>query len=114
MYLTIRLITFAIFVVLFSLSLAAKAQRSTLDQLRHDLAMRYLEPAPHMALAKFYLDKGDRLQAFYILEAARRGRFEDAIFNRAFLNSFGNSPDNDNDRDAPVLDEYRRRIRSLR
>jgi tetratricopeptide (TPR) repeat protein len=113
MYLISRLITVAIFVGLFSLSPGARAQNSALDQLRHDLAMQYLEPSPHMALAKFYLDKGDRLQAFYILEGARRGRFEDKIFNQAFLKSFGNSTDNDNDRDAPGLDAYRRRIAEL-
>jgi tetratricopeptide (TPR) repeat protein len=113
MYLTGRLITATIFVWLFSLSPVASAQSSVLDQLRHDLAMRYLEPTPHMALAKFYFDKGDRLQAFYILESARRGRFEDTIFNQAFLTTFGHSTDSDNDREAPGLDDYRRRIAEL-
>src|SRR5947207_15400204 len=112
MYLTGQLITATIFVWLFSLSPVASAQSSVLDQLRHDLAMHYLEPTPHMALAKFYLDKGDRLQAFYIMESARRGRLKDTIFNQAFLNTFGHSTDSDNDRDheAPGLADYRRRI----
>ncbi|MFN2481825.1 MAG: HEAT repeat domain-containing protein [Pyrinomonadaceae bacterium] len=51
--------------------------------------MRYMEPAPHMALAKYFRDRGDRIQAFYILETARRGRFEQADFNRAFAAAFG-------------------------
>lgn len=51
--------------------------------------MNYLKPAPHMALAKYYLDKGERLQAFYILEYARRARFPEAVFNQAFQTFFG-------------------------
>ncbi len=62
----------------------ARAQDPTLDQLRVDFAMRYLEPPPHMALAKYYLAHDNRLLAFDILEAARRGRFEESVFNRAF------------------------------
>jgi len=50
--------------------------------------MRFLEPAPHMALAKYYLDHGNRLPAFDILEAARRGHFEEAVFNQAFQLTF--------------------------
>jgi len=66
----------------------ARGQEPTLGELRTDFAMRFLEPAPHMALAKYYLDRGNRLLAFDILEAARRTRFEEAIFNRAFQLSF--------------------------
>src|SRR5882672_6039136 len=62
----------------------ARAQDPTLDQLRVDFAMRYLEPPPHMALAKYYLAHDNRLLAFDIFEAARRGRFEESAFNRAF------------------------------
>jgi len=51
--------------------------------------MHFLEPAPHMALAKYYKDHDNRLLAFYILETARRTRFEEAIFNRAFQMTFG-------------------------
>ncbi|HEY0324205.1 MAG TPA: tetratricopeptide repeat protein [Pyrinomonadaceae bacterium] len=101
-----------IFIGLFSFSLAAHAQSGTLDKLRYDLAMRYLEPAPHMALAKFFHDKGDRLQAFYLLEAARRGRFEEPIFNQAFVESF-QAESSDNERDAPLLKQYKKRIEAL-
>jgi len=66
----------------------ARAQDPTLNQLRVDFAMRYLEPPPHMALAKYYLAHGNRLMAFNILEAARRGTLEESVFNRAFHVSF--------------------------
>lgn len=56
----------------------------SLPQLRNDFAMRYLEPSPHFALARYYFNRGDKLQAFYLLEAARRGRFEESVFNKAF------------------------------
>jgi hypothetical protein len=44
----------------------AQAQDNQLKRLRADYAMRFLEPEPHMALAKYFFDRGDRLQAFYI------------------------------------------------
>jgi tetratricopeptide (TPR) repeat protein len=108
-----RSISIVILIGLFCFSLAAQTQSSgTLDQLRNDLAMRYLEPAPHMALAKYYLDKGDRLQAFYILEAARRGRFEEPVFNHAFRKAFGqsNSLDDRQETESPLLVQYQKRI----
>lgn len=111
MYLLIRSISVVIFIGLFSLSLAA--QGDALDGLRHEVAMRYLEPSPHMALAKFYLNKGDRLQAFYILEAARRGRFEETIFNQAFLDAFGQAKLLDNKADGKPLAQYQKRIEAL-
>jgi hypothetical protein len=115
MYLFIRVISFVTLAGLFILSGEAQAQSSNLDQLRHDWAVRYLEPHPHMALAKFYLDKGDRLQAFYLLEAARRGRFEESIFNQAFFDSFlkATSSDSDSKADTPLLDQYKKRIEAL-
>ena len=69
-------------------STGTPAQDGQLQQLRADFAMRFLEPAPHMALAKYYLDHGNRLQAFEILEAARRSRFEESVFNQAFQLTF--------------------------
>jgi len=106
--------TIVIFIALASFYPTTQAQTVTLDQLRHDLAMRYLEPSPHMALARFYFDKGDRLQAFYILEAARRGRFEESIFNQAFLESFGQlSLANNEKADPPLLQQYSKRIAVL-
>lgn len=43
-----------------------------LEKLRADYAMRYAEPSPHVALAKHHFDRGNRILAFFILEAARR------------------------------------------
>jgi tetratricopeptide (TPR) repeat protein len=50
--------------------------------------MRYLEPAPHMALAKYYVAHGNRIAGFFILESARRGLFEEKVFNAAFFRDF--------------------------
>ncbi|HYR75142.1 MAG TPA: tetratricopeptide repeat protein [Pyrinomonadaceae bacterium] len=74
--------------VVMSSCLLAQAQNEPLKQLRVDYALRFLEPAPHMALAKYFLDNGNRLQAFDILEAARRSRFEESVFNQAFQLAF--------------------------
>lgn len=68
---------------------ATQATDPQLIQLRLQLANSYLEPAAHMALAKYYWQKGERLQAFYISEYARRQRFPEAQFNAAFQKTFG-------------------------
>lgn len=59
-----------------------------LAQLQNDFAVRYFEPEPHMALAKYYLSRGDRQEAFLVLETARRGILEEAVFDRAFQVAF--------------------------
>lgn len=66
----------------------AQTENPQLIKLRQELATNYLEPAPHIALARYYWDRGDRLQAFYISEYARRARFPEPIFNQAFFSSF--------------------------
>lgn len=53
-----------------------------------------------MALAKYFRDRGDRLQAFYILEAARRTRFEEDEFNAAFKKYFLGEEPFDNGKEA--------------
>ncbi len=92
------------------LARAAAAQPGELERLREDYAMRYLEPEPHMALAKYFRDHGDRLQAFYILESARRGRFEEDKFNAAFKQYFlGEEPfDNGKEAESKLLAELAR------
>src|ERR1044071_6709199 len=50
--------------------------------------MRFMEPEPHMALARYFRDRGDRLEAFYVLETARRTRFEEDEFDAAFKKYF--------------------------
>ena len=81
---------FVIAVLFFAFAAFATAQtgNTKLTQLRRQLAMEYMQPAPHLALAKYYWQKGDRLQAFYISEYARMARFPEPIFNQAFASAF--------------------------
>jgi tetratricopeptide (TPR) repeat protein len=81
---------FILSVLFFVLSafVIGQTEDARLTQLRRQLAVEYLLPAPHLALAKYYWQKGDRLQAFYISEYARRARFPEPIFNQAFANAF--------------------------
>lgn len=81
---------------------ALQSQSPTVSELRAEYANRFLEPAPHMALAKYFCDKGNRLQAFYILETARRTRFEEDEFNKAFALAFRGSPPPDYSQAAEV------------
>jgi tetratricopeptide (TPR) repeat protein len=74
--------------------------------------MRYLEPEPHLALARYYFDRGDRLLAFYISEAARQGRFEEKIFDPAFFRVFAGF-DNSKAAEARLLAEYSRHPHSI-
>lgn len=90
----------------------ARAQNSKLAELQRAFAMRYLEPEPHMALAKYHLDHGNRLVAFFILEAARRGRFEEKIFDPAFYRAFDGF-DNSKTAEAHLLAEYARHPDSI-
>lgn len=70
-----------------------------LEHKRTKLAMRWLEPEPHMALAKLISDRRDRLLAFYILENIRRTGFPKEVFDQAFdqvfreRDAFDNSPE---------------------
>lgn len=81
----------------------AQSQSPSVSQLRADYAMHFLEPAAHMALAKYFRDKGNRLQAFYILENARRGRFEENVFDKAFALAFKGSQPQDYSQAAEVV-----------
>jgi tetratricopeptide (TPR) repeat protein len=73
---------------------------SELEHLRTELAMRWLEPEPHMALAKLIHDRGDRLLAFYIVENIRRARFPQEVFDRAFDQLFREREPFDNSSEA--------------
>src|SRR5262249_55065167 len=59
-----------------------------LVKLQNDFALHYFEPEPHMALTKYYLGRGDRREAFFTLEAARREILEEAVFDHAFQAAF--------------------------
>jgi tetratricopeptide (TPR) repeat protein len=87
-----------------------QGQGKTLEQLRVEYAMRFLDPEPHMALAKYFRDSGDRLEAFRILESARRDRFEREDFDAAFKTHFlGEKPfDNSKAAEARLLAEVSR------
>lgn len=75
---------------LFLTNLAfSQPDNSKLFQLRRNFAVNYLKPSAHFALAQYYLNKGDKLQAFLILEYARRYRFPEKDFNRTFIEYFG-------------------------
>jgi len=82
--------------------LAAQAESTDpqLQHLRNELAMRWLEPEPHMALAKYIYDRGDRLLAFYILENIRRTRFPMEVFDQAFDQVFRGHGPFDNSQEA--------------
>lgn len=81
--------------LLFTLSVCTAAafplhsQDRKLVDLRKDFAQRYLQPDAHFALAKYYIDKGNFVQAFFILEYARRYRFEEKDFDDAYVAFFG-------------------------
>lgn len=68
--------------------------------LRQAQADRYLEPDPHMALARYHHDRGDRIQAFYLLEGIRRSQFEPPVFDAAFREHFLDEEPFDNSPEA--------------
>jgi Tfp pilus assembly protein PilF len=100
--------------LLFSLPAALHAEEPSLEKLRKDFAERYFEPDSHIALARYFHDKGRRLQAFRLLESARRGLFSqeqfDAAFDRGFLRR---EPfDNSKDAEAALLEQQRKNAKS--
>ena len=60
-----------------------------------------------MALAKYYFDHGNRIEAFFIVESARRGRFVEAVFDPAFYRAFDGF-DNSNPAETRLLAEFAR------
>jgi len=77
-----------------------KTEGPTLGELQRAYAMNHFDPEPHMALAKFHHDHGNRLLAYYILETARRTRFEAKIFDAAFDATFRGAKPFDNSKEA--------------
>lgn len=79
-----------------------------LAELRRQFAVNYLKPEAHFALAQYYLEKNDKLQAFFILEYARRYRFSQKDFDAAFEKFFGaNSAEPDDKAKAAFEEAYR-------
>jgi hypothetical protein len=52
--------------------------------LRAEYASQFLTPEAHLWLSKYLNDRGERLTAFFVSEAARREYFEEEPFDRAF------------------------------
>jgi Tfp pilus assembly protein PilF len=81
--------TFASAVFALVSAQSISADDPELTRLQREWAVRFLEPVPHMELAKYFRAKGNRIQAFYTLENARRNRFDTKEFDDAFLRYFG-------------------------
>src|SRR5215213_10448677 len=67
----------------------SQAVEPKLLELRKQYAENYLKPEAHFALAKYHLEKGNRHQAFFIIEFARRYKFPEEVFDTAFVKFFG-------------------------
>lgn len=102
MLLRLRIFLVCAIVTLFAFSDPCFSQEPSAEliRLRQEWATRFLEPDPHMLLARYFRDNGNPLQAFYILENARRGRFETEVFDAAFLKYFGGGEPLDNSKTA--------------
>jgi hypothetical protein len=96
-------------------TLLTQAQDVKFNKLIDEYSMNYLEPAAHMALAKYYLRNGNPLIAFYMLEAARRGRFDPSTFDHAFKSMFleTQTPIDQSKTTASLLSNYQKRIEQL-
>jgi tetratricopeptide (TPR) repeat protein len=110
-----RALAWSLAALALCLPCAAQERARTLEELRADFAMRFLEPDAHMALAKHFRDSGNRLQAFYTLEAARRYRFEREEFDEAFDAAFRRAAPHDHSpaAEAKLLEEHARRPDAL-
>ena len=59
------------------------ATAGTRLQLRNETAIHYMKPEPHLRLARYHYDLGDKVQAFYMAEYARK-MFGDDEFTPVF------------------------------
>jgi tetratricopeptide (TPR) repeat protein len=76
----------------------ASSEEVQLEAARTEYALHYFSVEAHVRLAKALYDQGERLQAFFILETARRDHFPQDEFDRAFRRifrgeEFDNSPE---------------------
>ena len=99
----------SVVLIILIASSSARALQSPADlaKLQNDFAMRYFEPEPHMALTRYYLEHGDRREAFFTLETARRGTLEESVFDHSFQVAFEGF-DNSRDAEARLLSELER------
>jgi hypothetical protein len=66
----------------------SQAVEPRLLELRKQYAENYLKPEAHFALAQYHLEKGNKHQAFFIMEFARRYKFSEKFFDDAFIKIF--------------------------
>ncbi len=83
-----RLLLLSICLLSGSIAGLAQVRDPKLFELERDYAMRFLKADAHLALAKYYVDHGNPVEAFFISETARRTRFEEKEFNEAFYRVF--------------------------
>lgn len=83
----VKLKTIFSIVLFLMLPNTALAEEKDLAHLRERLAISFLEPEPHLELAKYFSDHDEKLTALYILEDARR-RFGNAQFDPVFRRIF--------------------------
>src|SRR6267378_7707013 len=93
----------ALFVISAASLFGFSAAEGSLDAARHDYALNFFSVQAHVRLAKALYDNGQRLQAFYILETARREHFPQEEFDRAFRQIFrGEDFDNSSGSEAAL------------
>ena len=94
--------------ILFTNAVFSQNSDPKLSELRKQFAVNYLKPEAHFALAQYYLDKDNKLQAFFIMEYARRYRFSEKDFDTAFKKFFGeNSAEPDGKAKEAFEEAYR-------
>lgn len=83
---------------------SSDGENGSLDAARHNYALNFFSVETHVSFAKALYDSGQRLQAFYVLETARREHFPQLEFDRAFRKIFrGDSFDNTAERESALL-----------
>lgn len=96
---------------IFTNSAFSQTPDPKLVELRRQFAFNYLKPEAHFALAQYYLDKDNKLQAFFILEYARRYRFSAKDFDTAFVKFFGDNSDEPADKAKEAFEEAYRLLK---
>lgn len=82
-------IVLMIFIInLFFLPSLTFGEGESLSFLRNEMAKGYFEALPHIKIAKFYYDRGNKLLAFYLLEDVRRHLVPSQEFDKAFYKIF--------------------------
>jgi len=78
-------------ILFFSLTMTQvfpEQKPDSLEALRNEIARNFFEAAPHIALAKYHVNMGNRLLAFHICEEIRRNLIPRNQFDEAFFKAF--------------------------